>query len=273
MPLLTRAPSQIDARRTTVAVFRYSLATGQTFGDHDHEQHQLTWAPGGTLCAQTPGAQWSLPRTMALWIPGGMLHDVGVERECEVIVIKFNAMLCARLDRDAVAVPVTGVMRAIAGRLADPGFTGERRRRMEQVLLDELTPVAPSLVAVPMPTDDRAIAVAERVIADPADGRTLAEWGRVVGAGERTLVRYFAEQTGLTFSAWRTHVRMRAASAHLERGGTTTAAAALVGYRDVGAFIDAFRRTMGCTPGSFKRRCARPATWPVGDRREVAPRP
>ena len=107
-----------------------------------------------------------------------------------------------------------------------------------------------------MPRDDPALQVAERVIADPADGRTLADWGRVVGAGERTLVRYFAQQTGLTFTTWRTQVRMRAALGHLERGASTSATAGLVGYRDVGAFIDAFRRATGATPGSFRRRCA-----------------
>lgn len=47
---------------------------------------------------------------------------------------------------------------------------------------------------------------------------------------------------------------MRAALAHLERGASTSSAAGLVGYRDVGAFIEAFRRATGSTPGSFKRR-------------------
>ena len=35
--------------------------------------------------------------------------------------------------------------------------------------------------------------------ADPGDGRTLAEWGREVGASARTLARAFAADTGLPF--------------------------------------------------------------------------
>src|SRR5215831_9082180 len=46
---------------------------------------------------------------------------------------------------------------------------------------------------------------------DPADGRTLAEWGRQVGASDRTLARAFLTGSGIAFGQWRRLARLQAA--------------------------------------------------------------
>ena len=56
------------------------------------------------------------------------------------------------------------------------------------------------------PSDERARDVAEALLADPADPRTLHDWGHAVGASSRTLARAFLSDTGLSFGRWRTLV-------------------------------------------------------------------
>jgi AraC-like DNA-binding protein len=106
-------------------------------------------------------------------------------------------------------------------------------------------------VRVPMPTDPRALAVAQGIVDDPADARGLDAWGRAVGASARTLARLFGTQTGLSFGRWRTQARLRAALSLLATGMPVGVIAHRVGYRTPSAFVAAFRQALGVPPGSY----------------------
>jgi AraC-like DNA-binding protein len=94
-------------------------------------------------------------------------------------------------------------------------------------------------------------AIAEQLLADPADPRELTDWADHVHASVRTLTRLFPAETGLSFAAWRTQVRIRAAIQLLADGTAVNATARAVGYTRPSAFISAFRRITGQTPGTY----------------------
>ncbi len=104
-----------------------------------------------------------------------------------------------------------------------------------------------------MPSTPTARQVAEALRADPADRRTLREWGRAVGASERTLARAFAAEAGVPFGRWRTLLRLQAALSMVAAGEPVSRVAGRVGYDTPSAFVAAFRRETGQTPGSFFR--------------------
>ncbi len=89
-----------------------------------------------------------------------------------------------------------------------------------------------------------------------AQQRTLADWGRAVGASERTLARAFTAQTRMTFGRWRTLLRLQAALPMLAAGEPVGRVARQVGYETPSAFVAAFRRETGLTPAAY---FARPA--------------
>jgi AraC-like DNA-binding protein len=93
--------------------------------------------------------------------------------------------------------------------------------------------------------------VAQVLFDDPADGRTLAHWGRDVGASERTLARAFLADTGLPFGQWRGQLRLRAATVALATGEPVAQVAREVGYESTSAFVAAFRRATGSTPAAY----------------------
>lgn len=110
-----------------------------------------------------------------------------------------------------------------------------------------------------MPTDPRVRVIAERLLADPSDQRELTHWADQVHTSVRTLTRLFPAETGVSSSAWRTQVRIRAAIELLARGTAVNATARAVGYRRPSAFISAFRRVTGQTPGAYVPSAAVPA--------------
>jgi AraC-like DNA-binding protein len=119
------------------------------------------------------------------------------------------------------------------------------------LLADLLTPVAVTTVGVRLPDAVTARRVAEALRANPANQRTLREWGHEVGASERTLARAFAAEAGVPFGRWRTLLRLQAALSMLAAGEPVSRVAGRVGYDTPSAFVAAFRRETGQTPGSL----------------------
>jgi AraC-like DNA-binding protein len=85
---------------------------------------------------------------------------------------------------------------------------------------------------------------------DPADSRSLAELGRVIGASDRTLSRLFRSELAMTFPQWRTQLRLHHALVLLAQNTPVTAVAHQCGWSSASAFIDVFRRAFGHTPGT-----------------------
>ena len=236
-----------------VIVVTFPMPAGLVFDWHTHCDHQLAWAASGVLTVRTQATAWVLPPTRALWIPAGLPH--------ETLSAGTATMRSAyvRPDRfplgwgEPTAVSASPLLCELISYLEDRNLTPERRTRAEAVLVDLLQPVAMTTIDVRWPTDDRARRVADGLAASPADARTLAEWGRETGASERTLARVFVAETGVSFGRWRTLIRIQAALTALADGEPVGNVARRVGYDSDSAFVQAFRRETGVTPGSYFR--------------------
>jgi len=123
--------------------------------------------------------------------------------------------------------------------------------RLTGVLIDLLVQARPQDLALPLPRDPRALAFAELVQADPADAAGLGVLARRAGASLRTLQRLFPDETGLTLDAWRLKARLIWAVAALSGGASVSATALACGYESPSAFITAFKRQFGVTPGRY----------------------
>ena len=148
-------------------------------------------------------------------------------------------------------VIVSGLLRELIPHLESDELTGAERERAEAMLFDLLEPLAVATIDVRLPVDDRARGVAEALLLDPGNPRTLHEWGHDVGASSRTLARAFLAETGLSFGRWRTLARLQAALLQLADGLPVGVVAPRVGYRTPSAFVAAFRAHTGTTPGRY----------------------
>ena len=232
------------------------MPAGTRFDWHTHEDHQLAWAASGVLTVLTgevDGSTWVLPPTRALWIPAGLPHETASDGRATMRSLYIRPGLSPVTWADPTPVAASPLLAELIGYLGEPGLPAGHRAHAEVLLADLLTPVPVTTIQVRLPSTPTARQVAEALRADPADRRTLREWGRAVGASERTLARAFAAEAGVPFGRWRTLLRLQAALSMVAAGEPVSRVAGRVGYDTPSAFVAAFRRETGQTPGSFFR--------------------
>ena len=249
------ATDEIDPA-AAVVVATFPMPAGLVFDWHTHPDHQLAWAASGVLTVRTQASAWVLPPTRALWIPAGLRHETLSTGTATMRSAYVRPSRCPIDWTAPTPVAASPLLAELIGYLEDPALEAGHRAHAEAVLVDLLRPVQMTTIEVRMPDDDRARNVANAIAANPADSRTLAEWGRDVGASERTLARAFLAETGVSFGRWRTLLRVQAALAALANGDPVGNVARRVGYESDSAFVQAFRRETGVTPAAYFRSSA-----------------
>jgi AraC-like DNA-binding protein len=227
------------------------MTDGKRFRWHSHTSHQLVWTDAGVLEVLTETGTWVLPPTRALWIPAHTEHETVAVGATTLRGAYVGPEGCPVTWSEPQPLAVGELLAALILHLGDDGLDTRARIRAEAVLLDQLEPVQVVTIELAMPRDERALELAEALLAAPADPRTLSEWGRAIGASARTLSRCFLADTGISFARWRTAVRMRAALPRLGAGEPVSRVAQAVGYETPSAFVAAFRRETGTTPGAY----------------------
>lgn len=239
--------------QAAVVVVTFPMPAGLVFDWHTHADHQLAWAASGVLTVRTDSATWMLPPTRALWIPAGLRHETLSAGTATMRALYIRPGLCPVNWPDFTPVTASPLLAELIGYLADPGIDTQRRAHAEAVLVDLLRPVPMTAIEVRLPSDERALRVGQALIDNPADPRSLAEWGREVGASERTLARGFVTGTGIPFGRWRSQVRLQAAISALAAGEPVGNVSRRVGYETSSAFVAAFRQQTGMTPSMYFR--------------------
>jgi AraC-like DNA-binding protein len=237
----------------------FPMPVGTRFEWHAHDHHQLAWSPEGVLVVRTEsGATYVLPPARALWIPAGTVHETRASGAAVLRSVYVEPARCPIGWASPTPVDVSPLLGELIHHLDRRGLRFQQRARAEAVLFDLLLPLRIATIDVRLPADPRARDVADALLADPADPRTLHEWGHAVGASSRTLARAFLTDTGLSFGRWRTLVRLQASLPYLAEEMPVSAVAPLVGYRTTSAYVAAFRAHTGVTPGRYFQR---PAAW------------
>ena len=164
--------------------------------------------------------------------------------------------LTAALPQNTCALTVSPLVRALLDELRQNPPTLPRtaaQERLLQVLVDLLAqaPVAGSYLPT---SDDPVLApVLRALMAQPGDNRSLPELASAFHTTERTLLRRFQRDLGLSFVEWRQRLRVVTAMPLLQAGQTVETIALDLGYGSASAFIGMFRRLMGVTPDEYRK--------------------
>ncbi len=224
-------------------------------GRHSHIWAQLVFAASGVMTVAVEDGSWVVPPQRAVWVPQGVIHELTMHGAVALRTLYLAPEAAPPLPRPAV-LTVTPLLREIILRLMElsPPIAPESPAgRLVQVLLDEVRALPAAPLHLPRPQDGRARRVAEALLAAPGDGRSLEDWARQAGASPRTLARLFVKETGLGFGAWRQQARLLQSLIWLGEGRAVTSVALDLGYDSPSAFIAAFRRAFGSTPGRYFR--------------------
>lgn len=194
----------------------------------------------------------------ATWVPPGVQHEWYLPEASWNRSLFFHASLFEGVPRfrQCHGLEMTPLLRELLFAMDDlkPDFTTEEGRRLALVLMDRLK--ASKEVGGPllMPSEHRLVELCAAALAAPDAPVCIADWSRHLGMSEKTLARLFIRQTGQTFGRWLQIMRLQHAMNEIEQGQSVTAVALNCGYSSVSAFISAFKKYFGSTPGAVAKR-------------------
>ena len=228
---------------------------GYRLDRHDHPWGQLAFCNSGVMRVASDAAAWFSPPTRAIWLPAGAAHEIVMKGEVATRFLYICPELAEPLPTQPEVLEVAPLLRELILhilriRMLHPSRPVEDR--LARLLIDLTSQARRVDLVLPLPSDRRALALAEQLQDEPANGASLGDLARRAGASLRTLQRLFPAETGLTLETWRQKARLIWSITRLSAGARVSAAAFDAGYESPSAFIAAFKRQFGVTPGRFQ---------------------
>jgi AraC-like DNA-binding protein len=228
---------------------------GYHIAPHAHRWAQLIYAASGTMRVRAERTLWIVPPARAIWAPAGADHEIWARGDFAMRTLYLAPPLTAGLPRECVALEVAPLLRELILHAVALGMLDEAdpaQVRLAGVIADQLALAQALPLALPLPSDPRAVRLAERLREDPTCGLELDPLARDAGASARTMQRLFVAETGLRFTEWRQRMRLLHAATLLGAGATVTQAGFEAGYAGTSAFVAAFRKQFGRTPARMR---------------------
>lgn len=227
---------------------------------HFHDRDQIVYASRGVMTVRTKFGTWVVPPYRAVWIPANVPHTITMSGTVAMRTLYLKPRLARVLPRDCCVVNVSPLLKELIVHVCK--FHNLRKsiqwqKHLIDVILDQLEKVQMVPLQLSHLSDSRAARVAEALMADPGNRRTLAQICKSSGASKRTLERIFQQDVGMSFGKWRQQLRLMHAMRLLAEGAKVTHAALEAGYSTPSAFISMFRKTLGTTPTSYFKSDAR----------------
>lgn len=218
---------------------------------HHHRRLQLLHVSEGALTVETRSARFVVPPQRAVWIPSGVDHRILATSPFWLTTCYIDESLTGFSRPQPSVVSVDRLADALliaVSAFSAGGPQTPAEERLCAVLLDCLGALQTLDIVLPLPLSDRLRRITDLLQADLTRNDTLAVLAAKAALTERTAARLFKTETGMSFGAWRSHLRMQTALEHLSAGQSVTGTAFSVGYQDVSSFIEAFRQIFGRTP-------------------------
>lgn len=236
-----------------VAALADSFVAGAVIPAHFHRRTQLIYAVSGTMTVEANGKLWVLPPSHALWVPAGVVHQIRMSGPVDMRTLYIQPEHATRATHDCEVLFVSPLLRELIVRaMGLPALYDERgaHGRLMRLILDEIRVLQARPLGLRMPSDRRLLRLCELVLLDSPMAGSIAKLGAAVGLSERSIVRLFPKETGLSFGRWHTQAKLLKAFELFDQGKTVTQVALELGYSGPSAFTKMFRKTLGKTPHS-----------------------
>lgn len=213
----------------------------------------LFWMLRGQLSVRCRGLELRAGAGQALWIPRGA--EVSVACGPGAVVLPIPGLALAQRSRpcrvtiDPAWEPwlLWAFGRAL-GYLDSPGDLGPVSAMLSAA-------VEPDGWLPPMPQSPEALAIAQRILREPASFESVGQQAQRAGWSVRTLQRRFETETGHSLGEWVRAVRVAVALDELTAGQRDHLwIAHHIGYATLSGFARMIKAQTGATPGEWQRR-------------------
>jgi AraC-like DNA-binding protein/mannose-6-phosphate isomerase-like protein (cupin superfamily) len=247
--------TEFDPKRGgSIATLAYEYPSRFHVPKHAHGSDQLIYAISGIMEVSSAQSTWLVPPHFALWIPARTLHGIYMPGPVSMRTLYLRRGLATGLEQRCAVLHVAPMLRELIVEIVRVGSLRARNRyecALRELLIAQLHRASPVPTSITLPRDARALAVAQAILRDPAESKTLVRLCAEVGVSVRTIERSFRKDVGTDFESWRRQVRLTKAVELLVSKRSIKEVAYKVGYRQSSAFVEMFRRAFGTTPKAW----------------------
>lgn len=241
-------------RGVLISTLAYEYPRGFRVNEHGHGSDQLIYAIRGVMHVAAGKGVWLIPPQFGLWIPARTWHSIRMPEAVSMRTLYMRPGLAPRLPQSCTVFYITPLLRELiveTVRMKELRVRNRLHCAIRDVLVAQLESASPMPTTAAIPQDPRARAIADVIMADPADRRPFAVLCSSVGTSVRTMQRVFQREAGSDFEFWRRQVRLMKAVELLVSGRSVKEAGFALGYRQPTAFVEMFRGILGTTPGAW----------------------
>lgn len=234
-----------------------NLCAGQMFPPHSHRWNQFVYATSGTLVVKVAGSWYVITPEQAIWVPTGVVHSTGALNDAAFRNLYVDDMPASGMPAACTVFSVTPLLRALIVELENASRDAEDEAyvdKLNALILEQLRRLPALDFHLPWPQTPMLHRICEALYANPADARSVDDWGRTLGASARTLARRFEKEVGLSLREWRYRLRLFLAVEWLCAGRSVTEIALALGYASTSAFTYMFHQEMGCPPSEWRKK-------------------
>jgi AraC-like DNA-binding protein len=248
---------EMDALPKAIFPRSQNLAPKEIFPVHSHRWNQFVYATSGTMIVTVEGSWYVITPEQAIWVPTGVLHTTGALNGAEFRNLYVADAPDLGMPAACTVFSVTPLLRALIVELEAASQRGEEDGyidKLNALMLEQIRRLPVQDFHLPWPQSPMLRRMCEALYANPADTRSVEEWGRELGASARTLARRFEKEVGISLREWRHRLRLFLALEWLCAGRSVTDVALELGYGSTSAFTYMFRQAMGCAPSEWRGR-------------------
>ncbi len=253
---------EVDLNDTTPYAFSLVYKADASAGNPKLHSHRTglvgLQVSGSHFGVELSDRHFVVPRHTVFWIPPDIDHCTTQSQDTVSIALHIAPEVAqAYLPTVPVRMiinPMTEEMIKHFARIWQTTENDITAKRIAKLIVSELAH-APHLQKgfAPLPDNPVLRAVAECILSGNCGGKTMQQWAEQFEISTKTLARLTLKHTGLTFSQWSLQFRLFPALSALSEGKTVEATAGQCGYETTAAFIAAFTRVFGTTPGKYRR--------------------
>ena len=220
---------------------------------HVHSNGQLNYVNRGTMRLMTLSSSWIVPQKRLVWIPPNHPHSVrciGISRSWKTMLPKS---FCERLPNEVCVLQSSPLLIATLEALPEHTdvISREKLTLLKGIIKLELRDAQKESFGVSLPLSSLLKPVCDILLEHPEDPRNIDDWAALVGVSRRTFTRLFTAETGNSFGNWKRMLVLDKALQLLGAGCTVNETSDQLGYSEPSAFVAAFRKRFGKTPGQF----------------------
>src|SRR5580700_5784331 len=164
--------------KSAITTLTRDYPAGHVVPLHFHDRDQLVYASHGVMTVRTRNGMWVVPPHRAVWIPSEIPHKITMSGLVAMRTLYLKPCLAKDLPRDCCVINVSTLLKELilhACTVRTLKKSVEWQMHLIAVILHQLEAVQTIPLQLPNLSDARLLRIAEILMSDPRDSRTLAQ--------------------------------------------------------------------------------------------------